>query len=99
MTDPIPSALQPKSSEERKALLAQTLAYHLGAGRMRVISQSDYQVVLASGGNVNHTLHLILTIVTCGLWGLVWLVIAVTQSEKRFILSVDEYGNVNLQGT
>jgi len=33
-----------------------------------------------------------LTILTVGLWGLVWLAIWLAQREKREIASVDEYG-------
>ena len=49
------------------------------------------------GKPVNHVLHLILTLVTCLVWGLVWLVLALTGGEKRSIASVDEFGNVIFQ--
>lgn len=37
-------------------------------------------VIAASSGN-NHLIHLILTLVTCGLWAPVWLLIAVFESR------------------
>ena len=43
---------------------------------------------------VNHTLHAILTIFTCLLWGIVWAIIAATGGEKRQMVVVDEFGNV-----
>jgi len=42
-------------------------------------------------------LHLVLTIVTLGLWVSVWLGIIAFSGEKRMSASVDEWGNTNLQ--
>ena len=67
------------------------------AGGARVESQSDYQAVLVKGKPVNHVLHLILTLVTCGLWGIVWIVMAIVGGEKRSMASVDDFGNVHVQ--
>jgi hypothetical protein len=86
-------APSPVSPEQRKARLAQTLASQVAGGK-RVESHSEYQAVLVAGKPVNHTLHLILTLVTCGAWGLVWLLLAVVGGEKRSVLMVDDYGNV-----
>jgi hypothetical protein len=38
-----------------------------------------------------------LTIFTCLLWGIVWIVVASTGGERRELLSVDEYGNILYQ--
>ena len=48
------------------------------------------------GKPVNHLLHLILTIVTVGLWGIVWIIVALTGGERRMQIAIDEYGNVVL---
>jgi Uncharacterised protein family UPF0547 len=40
----------------------------------------------------NHLLHLVLTVLTCGVWGVVWLVVAL--NEKREIHVVDAYGRI-----
>jgi hypothetical protein len=45
----------------------------------------------------NHVLHLILTLVTLGLWVFVWLGLAIFGGEKRMSVNVDEWGNVNVQ--
>ena len=50
--------------------------------------------VVVSGKPVNHILHLILTIVTVGFWGIVWLILVIAGGEKREMITVDEYGNV-----
>lgn len=72
--------------------MAHHIAAAVGAGR-RVESQSDYQAVLVRGHRPNHVLHLILSVVTFGLWVPVWLGVTVFGGEKRELLSVDEFGN------
>jgi hypothetical protein len=59
-----------------------------------VESQSDFQAVIVHGQPVNHTLHVLLSIFTCGLWLIPWLVLGVAGGEKRTVVSVDDYGNV-----
>lgn len=81
---------------ERKAILAQQLQGAAARGS-RIESQSEFQAVLVQGQPVNHTLHAILTIFTCLLWGIVWAVIAATGGEKREMIVVDEFGNVQHQ--
>jgi hypothetical protein len=85
-----------RSADERKAMLAQQLQSAVARG-LRIESQSDYQAVLVEGKPVNHTLHAIITIFSCGLWGIVWIIMAITGGEKREMIVVDEFGNVQLQ--
>jgi hypothetical protein len=85
-----------KSPDERKELLARLVTAQVADGA-RVESQSDYQAVLVRGHRLNNTLHLILTIVTAGLWGIVWLLLAIFTGEKRSVASVDEWGNSSIQ--
>lgn len=51
--------------------------------------------VITMGKPVNHVLHLILTIVTLGLWGVVWLILALTGGEKRRLLVLEDDGTVS----
>jgi hypothetical protein len=85
-----------RSADERKALLAQQLQSGVARG-LRIESQSDYQAVLVEGKPINHVLHAIITIFSCGLWGIVWIILAITGGEKREMVVVDEFGNVQLQ--
>jgi hypothetical protein len=85
-----------KSADERKEALARLVTSQLANGA-RVESQSDYQAVLVRGHRPNNTLHLILTLVTFGLWGIVWLLVALLGGEKREVASVDEWGNSSIQ--
>ncbi len=85
-----------KTADERKSLLAQYVANNSAAG-WRVESQSDYQVVMTKGKKTNHVLHLILTLVTCGFWGIVWIILAVVNKTSKQILAVDDFGNVRVE--
>ncbi len=85
-------ATERKTSDERKELLSRQVASMLSQGR-RIESQSDYQAVLVYGHRLNHILHLILTFITLGVWGLVWLGLAFIGGEKREVIQVDEWGN------
>jgi hypothetical protein len=96
MSPALPSGVRRMSDEERRAILAQQLQMGVVQGR-RIESQSEFQAVLATGQPVNHTLHAILTIFTCLIWGIVWIILAATGGVSRELLVVDEYGNVQLQ--
>lgn len=84
----------PVSPDQRKAALAQAVSREVAGGSWRVESQSDYQAVPAKGGNVNHVLHLIISLVTCGVWLLVWPVVYLLNQRQTLVLAVDDYGNV-----
>lgn len=85
-----------KSDEERKKLLAQAINSQVIQGA-RVESQSDFQAIFVKGKPVNHILHLIISLVTCGLWLFVWAALALIGGEKRYVAQVDDYGNTNIQ--
>jgi hypothetical protein len=94
----LPTTARTLEPEERKAALARAVANEVRGG-WHVQSQTDYQAVLLKPGTkVNHVLHLILTLVTLGLWAIVWIVVALTHKrEHRAVIDVDAYGNVNVQ--
>jgi hypothetical protein len=80
-----------KSADERKAILASRVAYYVGSG-YRPESQTEYQATLVRGHRPNHVLHLILSLVTVGLWLVVWFFVAISSGERRKVITVDEYG-------
>jgi hypothetical protein len=97
---PAPAQYSPQGAmppEQRRALLAQQIASMVASQGARVESQSDFQAVLATGQPVNHVLHAIIFFCTCGIWLLVWLILALTGGVKRHLVTVDEFGNVNVQ--
>ncbi|MFC7310355.1 hypothetical protein ACFQVC_39860 [Streptomyces monticola] len=85
-TEPVPEG-------ERAAALDRAVNELVSVG-WRVESRTQTQAVLARGHRPNHVLHAILTIFTCLLWGIVWLIIGLTQKEERQSLTVDPYGRV-----
>ena len=62
--------------------LDQEVAQYVKRG-WRVESRSDTQAVMVKGHRPNHILHLILTILTFGLWAVVWLLLTALGGEKR----------------
>ena len=52
----------------------------------RVESQNDLQVVLVKGQRPNHVLHVILSVLTVGLWIPVSVLVAMTGDEKRKVV-------------
>jgi len=96
-----PSSVSPeevtrKAPDERKEALGRAVHMQVAQGA-RVESQGDYQAILVTGHRPNHILHLILTLVTLGLWGIVWIAVAALGGEKRMSVGVDEWGNTNVQ--
>lgn len=52
------------------------------------------QATIAGGRRVNHILHLILSIITFGLWLIVWLIMGMAGGEKRRVLTLQPDGTV-----
>lgn len=51
--------------------------------------------MLLKGKKVNHVLHAILSLITAGIWLIVWLLLVLTNKRQRIILSVNEHGTVD----
>lgn len=90
------TAVEP-TPEQRRQALANAVAREVGGG-WHVESQTDTQAVLVRPGTrVNHILHLLLTLITLGAWGLVWIWIAVFKKrEHHKVVTVDGFGNVTV---
>jgi hypothetical protein len=79
--------------EERRAILARSLQQETHQG-WRVLSQTDTQAQLVRGKRVNHLLHLVLTLLTLGLWVVVWILVTAWGGEKTRYVTVTEYGQI-----
>ena len=84
------------ADDERKAKIAREVEAWVRDG-YRVESQSDYQAVVLKGHRTNHILHLILSLITLGLWLIVWVLVAVFGGEQRRLMTVDEDGVVTVK--
>ena len=77
-------------------MLGRAIATNLAQpGKRRVESQTDFYAVIVKGKQINHVLHLLLTLFTIGIWVIVWIIMAASGGETRYMISVDEYGNVS----
>lgn len=56
--------------------------------------QENFSAVLIWGRKANHILHLLLSLVTFGLWIIVWILIAINSGEKRHLYQIDKYGRI-----
>ncbi len=81
------------TADERKELLGRHIALAVQNGA-RVGSQSDFQAVLVFGHRVNHVLHLLVGLVTVGVWWIAWLLLALRGGEKRIAMTVDQAGRI-----
>lgn len=79
----------------RRARLTESISGSVRNG-WRVEAQGEDYAVIVYGNRPNHILHLILTLVTAGLWGIVWICVAIGSGEKRMTLRVDPQGNVSM---
>lgn len=79
---------------ERKEILDRAIAVKIAEGGRMEHRVSDFEAVIKTGSRPNHVLHLILTILTLGLWGIVWLILAFGSRERTSTLTVDERGKV-----
>ena len=68
--------------------LNNAISYRTAEG-WRILTQNETQAVLEKGGNVNHTVHLILSIISCGLWLLVWPVVWFLNRRQSLVLRYD----------
>ncbi|OBJ43103.1 hypothetical protein A5621_00825 [Mycobacterium colombiense] len=81
--------------EQRSEILEEVIFNNYRGARIE--SRSATQAVLFLGGGVSGATHVVLalfTLFSCGLFGIVWLIVAATSRERRAYIAVDPYGNV-----
>jgi hypothetical protein len=82
-----------KTPEDRKAGLLDSALHLYGAKGFRIENRSDFQATVSNGKEVRHVLHIVLCIITAGLWLFVYLPVWLLTGIRRRMVSVDEYGN------
>jgi hypothetical protein len=82
------------SQAERGSILEDNLL-EAGSQGGHVETRSATEAVVVYGRPVNHVLHLLLSVFTCGLWVPVWLFIAATGGQHRATICVDPEGTVS----
>lgn len=81
-----------KTEEQRKGMLDSALNLY-GAKGFRIENRSDYQATVSKGKETRHVLHIVLAVVTGGLWLVVYIPLWLVTGIRRRLVSVDEYGN------
>lgn len=84
-------AVSPERQRRALELAVEDQVTHNGAS---VVFDGPHGVVLSYRRPVSHGMHAGLTVVTAGLWALVWVVAAVSRREDRVRLEVDRWGAV-----
>jgi hypothetical protein len=59
-----------------------------------VVLEGPTGVVLGYRRRVSHLFHALLTILTAGVWAVIWLATALGRREDRIQLEADRWGNV-----
>ena len=81
------------SSDARQSILDRRLLEAVSHGG-EITSRSDFSAVVRYGRPVNHVLHLLLSLVTAGLWLFVWLALVLTNNRRVVYVVVDEFGGI-----
>ncbi len=79
------------SETERSAILDRVIASQTANG-WRVTSQSSHSAQFEKGKHTSHVLHLILTLLTAGLWLIVWIIVALAGGHKQRHVFIAEDG-------
>jgi hypothetical protein len=87
MSYPVPYSV-PVSS-----ILDAEVANHVRIG-WAVESRSETMAVMVSSRRTNHVLHLLLTLITCGFWAFVWIIVALSSGTSRVAIVVYPNGAV-----
>ena len=80
--------------DRRSEALARYVAQQAQSG-WRVQTQTQTQAQLVKGHRTNHVLHLILTLITLGIWVIVWILMVIFGGEKHRFVTVDDYGKIH----
>jgi len=74
--------------------LARAVGDQVASNDAIVVYDGPSGVVLAYQHPVSHLFHAVMTVITAGLWGVVWFVVALRQREDRVRFDIDPWGNV-----
>lgn len=85
------------SNEQRSAKLSATIAQYISKGfKLADKNEQNFSATLyREAEKTNHILHLLLTLVTCFLWVLIWGGRAASKKgAKSVYIQIDEFGSV-----
>jgi hypothetical protein len=94
LTDPRPFDSHAELDRAKRDRLLEIAVDIEVLGKATVLHRSERGVTLGYPHPVNHVGHAVLTVLTGGLWGIVWIVCSVSRREDRVRLEVDPWGNI-----
>jgi hypothetical protein len=92
--DPRPFDSYPELPQDKRDRLLEIAVDTEVLGGGTVVHRSSRGVTMAYPGRVNHAGHLLLTIVTFGVWGVVWIAMILARGEHRVRYDVDPWGTI-----
>ena len=95
LSDPGPLHQRPPVADQRRRrALSLAVEDQVAAHAATVVHDGPSGVVLAYRRPVSHFFHAVMTLLTGGLWAVVWLALALGKREDRVRLEADQWGNV-----
>ncbi len=91
--EPVTGNVGVKSTAERKELLDSSLQTY-GEQGWRVETRSDFQATIAKRTAISYGLNVFMTIITLGLWKVVFVRSGGRRGLKRETITVDESGKI-----
>ena len=85
-------------ASDTRAALDRAIATEVASGA-ELVSQAGTNALLVTGNKFNFTLNLLLTVLTAGLWLIVWAILVATNKPQRVVLFVNERGHVERRDT
>lgn len=88
--------MQPLSDYERTMRLDDFLTHEVAMGAT-VAARTRHQAVIVTGSAVSgagHAVFAILTVFSCGLFLIPWVIVAMYNTVRRTTISIDLYGNI-----
>lgn len=77
---------------ERERLLDQVIEASALQGA-DVVARHPARAVFSTTRPVSHVVHLLLTILSAGVWGIAWIALASGREDVRWVVSVDDRGH------
>lgn len=79
--------------------ISRLVSHYVATERFQVEHQTPWNATLVRGPRINHILHLILTLVTCGLWAPIWLLGWLWLRRTRLTIWADAAGEIHQEVT
>lgn len=90
----MPAPMPPELPLEQQRQIMQQVIGQWSFNGWRVESMTDTTAAFVRGRRPNHLLHAVITLFSCGLWVIPWIIVTASQKEIRRVVMVDPWGRV-----